>query len=928
MKRSARTALPRVRGFFEEMESRRLLAAPFFAGFSAGETVDSNVNGYWSARALTIDVDTTAGETAEWFTRSYAIDSNNNEFFLGQSVTRTAFGTGPFDRETLFVRTDDLGLPLSGSNPRGIFNFRFELYDAANPNAPVQVANAQNTPALANWFLETSAADHPGLPIVAWVNVTTGNTYVAGQTITFEARALSSVGVHQVSFWIDKNNDGFFTPGTDIDLGGSAQRISGTAQDGVWRLTTTVQQSWFSANRLTNFAANAALQNGTFGHDWAVRSTRFNVQPTISNLTVTPPPPASGIYPAGSQITLTATPNDSDGFVTAVNFFLDRGNNGVFDPGVDLDLGTDFNGADGWTRVVTLQSDWSPTATFSAVARDNDGSWGIQAAPTRQVSVALVPRVTNLTATPGAVIAGGQVTLTATVQATGATAVTFFRDVNMNGQWDAGIDIDLGADFNGSDGWSRVVTIPGHWPTNVRIAANVRDVNGNWGASPLTSTNVTILPAASVTNLALSPSTVVTWGDPLVLTATTSGPAEVVTFFFDRNGNGRWDPGIDVDIGADFDGSNGWSRSLNVPSSWGAVTAAQFVANARDSFGRWGTTGATATLRINDRPVVTQLTFTPNIVRPGQQITFNATVADTNPRAVTFFYDKNGNGRWDPGVDEDLGADFDGSDGWSLTINAPASFSTTFLARVCAAAVDFDNAWSANPSTSVGVPVAGPQVVTSVTPSSTVMSWNRQYTLTATVNPNGAAIAAVTFYFDANGNGRWDPGIDTDLGADFDGSNGWSVTFSMPQSWGAGTEKRFAANAVNSLGQWGLTATQSAPVRFNDLVFLSNGAANPSTAPLGSTVNISVNAQDMFGVAAVTFFLDVNNDGVWTPGVDIDLGVGSLTSGTTTNGTWSRNLTLSGLPFSNRGTFRIVADARDSDGVWSGRRISFFVTVT
>ena len=70
-------------------------------------------------------------------------------------------------------------------------------------------------------------------------------------------------------------------------------------------------------------------------------------------------------------------------------------------------------------------------------------------------------------------------------------------------------------------------------------------------------------------------------------------------------------------------------------------------------------------------------------------------------------------------------------------------------------------------------------------------------------------------------------------------------------------------------------------------------------------------------------FADIDGSGFWTPGVDIDLGIAARISGTVMNGAWSLTVTANWAT----GTTRIVADARDSDGAWSGRRVNTMVTV-
>ena len=73
------------------------------------------------------------------------------------------------------------------------------------------------------------------------------------------------------------------------------------------------------------------------------------------------------------------------------------------------------------------------------------------------------------------VVQGNNVTLTAT--ATNADSVSFFRDANANGVYDAGVDELLGMDTNGADGWSTVHSTSG-WSLGNAIVFAVADYDG------------------------------------------------------------------------------------------------------------------------------------------------------------------------------------------------------------------------------------------------------------------------------------------------------------------------------------------------------------------------------------------------------------------------------------------------------------------
>jgi hypothetical protein len=304
----------------------------------------------------------------------------------------------------------------------------------------------------------------------------------------------------------------------------------------------------------------------------------------------------------------------------------------------------------------------------------------------------------------------------------------------------------------------------------------------------------------------------------------------------------------------------------------------------------------------------------------GETVTVSAVAGGVAAiRAVTFFRDANENGVWDAGVDQDLGADFNPADGWSRTFVVGAGWAGRVV--IAANAVDVNGLWGAAPLASTAFAVSGPPAVSVLSASRAVVSWGERLTLTASAGGQNA-VRAVTFFFDANSDGRWTPGVDEDLGADFNGADGWSREFTVPERWGARAAAQFGANVVDVTGAWGVQA-RTTTTRVNDAPLLSQGASTPGSVALGGAATLSVRATDAFGVRAVTMFVDVNNDGRWTPGVDIDLGVASRTSGNALSGVWTLTTTASW----GRGTFSILADAVDTDGRWSGRPVAIALTV-
>lgn len=476
----------------------------------------------------------------------------------------------------------------------------------------------------------------------------------------------------------------------------------------------------------------------------------------------------------------------------------------------------DTDRSDGWSASAAIANVGSYRVTVELFTDWAEVSWAmLWGSALSQFRVNDVPRITAVNSSRGVASAGQTVLITAMVEDANPRAVTFFRDVNENGLWDSGLDEDLGADFNGGDGWSRLITVQPAWKGRVTIAADVVDNDNVWGAVPLRSASFAI-----------------------------AGP-----------------------------------------------------------------------------PAVSHLSSSASVAAVGGQVTITAIAGGVNAiRAVTFFRDVNENGGWDGGIDEDLGADFTASDGWSRAITVPTAWAGRVF--IIANAVDAAGTWGELPLPRVSFAIAGAPAVSWLSASSAVATWGDRVTLTA-IAGGQSSLRAVSFFFDTDGDGRWTPERDEDLGADFSASDGWSIDVTIPVRWGAPAAARFAANVVDVGGTWG-AIPRTAAVRINDVPLLTSPVATPSSVLLGGSASFSVFASDAFGVRAVTMFVDLSGDGRWTPGVDIDLGVASRTSGSSLGGLWTLQRTANW----GRGPFTILADAVDTDGRWSGRPATITLLVT
>lgn len=105
--------------------------------------------------------------------------------------------------------------------------------------------------------------------------------------------------------------------------------------------------------------------------------------------------------------------------------------------------------------------------------------------------------------------------------------------------------------------------------------------------------------------------------------------------------------------------------------------------------------------------------------------------------------------------------------------------------------------------------------------------------------------------------------------------------------------------------------------------YLTNLTFDSPVATMHASLGISVTAYAQQGVRAVSFFLDNNNDGRWTAGIDRTLG-DVWTGSSATTATVTKRVTIDG---GWSGVERVVADALDWTGRWSGNPVSRTIPV-
>ena len=915
---------------FEKLEVRQLLASFAFNTAGIEAPVDRDLDGFNRSVEVWFNVSATGTGSGNFYVDVFEDDGPIGSDWLVRTSTNPLASGENLD-VGVAIPTDLLGLP--GDEVDQVIEFRLNLVNA-DTNEIVQTWTVASAAGLGNVSIETAAQDAIGgeiPPVLSSLQVGSPvalSVITPGDVVTLSVHVTDDVSPEFVLFWIDKDGNGVPNPETDsIGAGGSflGTLFSGTMQNGTWTTSVTVDSSWGSGT--IHVGAIAADVDGDYSTT-LIASVRMNVVPAIATVT-----PSAALVTFGSTVTITANASDTDGSVNLVTFYVDVDQSGGWTGGTDIDLGVDSSSSGGWTRTVTVLTAWGTgTRRILAAARDNDGAWSAPQGTTVRFNAA--PQVTSLVMTVGGNNAsvmthGDAVLLTAVASDSGGSVarVSFFLDYDADGEWSEGTDIAVGLDVDGSNGWTASFVPQSDWIPSAtsRIVANAIDNDDVW-SSVHGNIAARVNDRPVVTGLTVP--TLAAAGQTLRLTAAaTDSNIRAVSFFLDVGLDGRFTPGVDTDLGADFVSGDGWTKDVTVLSAWAGTV--QFGANAVDIENVWGNVPrGSGNVTISAGPLVATLSNSASgTIGAGESFTLTGSVsAGVSARAMTFFVDVDGNSAWTPGVDIDLGADNDGSNGWSRTATVQSSWGDLTNVRFVANAVNLANQWGSRPTASASIIVwAGPRV-TSVTvtgnPVDGVVTHDRTFTLTA-ILPASSGVQAVTFYYDANNNQRWDSGVDTDLGADFNGTNGWSITPRALSAWGTPAAARFAATAVSTTGAWGRSGTSSAPIRVNDRAVLSGFVPSSGTVAQNASVTLTLNAADAWGVSAVTMFADVDGNGFWSQGVDIDLGTALRTGGTAIDGVWALTVTANWA----LGTMRIVADARDSDGAWSGRRATTSVIV-
>ena len=437
---------------------------------------------------------------------------------------------------------------------------------------------------------------------------------------------------------------------------------------------------------------------------------------------------------------------------------------------------------------------------------------------------------------------------------------------------------------------------------------------------------------------------------PITLTVDAQDDVGVigVTFYLDRNGNGGWDPGVDQSLGNIFsrDSRGKFSLTVTPDASWNNY--ANLIADAVDADGQWASARAGTQLSLTARPLVLELNahLSPNVGIPEVYVV-DLTAKTLEPLGtqfadgVTFFIDLNGNGGWDAGIDTDLGYStrFDSSGNYTLPVTTgllPAG--TSFAAAAHSADPRFarGDGFGAVRTSPLSL-YSDPPQITSVSYVNLDRVWDErpgqfattgdrlEFTVTAQAPMD---LAAITMFYDANHNGRWDAGTDTHLAQQFFAPDilGARTRFTITLTPAMGSDLQsfvFAANdrsALSGRGDFSWSATQTAWVRIIAPPAIDSVSAVPPDVQ-GEPVYALVNARDDRAIAGFMAFIDVNGNG----SIDSNesyVNNSTLLTGNTRSGRWSLALPTRGIA---HGTYQLGVAAYDYEG---GQTALTFVSVT
>ena len=672
---------------------------------------------------------------------------------------------------------------------------------------------------------------------------------------------------------------------------------------------------------------------------------------TVSNFQV-----SDAVVAAGQALTLSvqAAATSPDTSIRAGTFFNDVNNNGRWDAGIDVDLGADFVGSSGtYSRTITVPNTWTGTIHLVADAVSLEGTWAGTRA-TQTVRTNPRPVVTSFNTSVTTFTVGNPLDLTSVVSDdTSVRAVTWFIDRDLNGVWTSGLDTSLSTSFSPVTGstYAATVTPDSSWPRNVQIVCDVQDNDLDWASVTVDSTVTQIASTRpAVTNMTAVRKYASRGAGAVQLSVDASDNSAVLlaTYYIDLDGSASWTPFVDQDLGQKYASLQSGTYVLNVTTDFAGKASLQFASDAQDFDGLYASSRATTTLT-NDTMTVTNFVAALTSTGGGNNqfsvsISGLASTAFGRSGAVStefaIFVDANNNGLYDAGTDYFVGSAAGpttrGTESTAVSnVLIPTAYGTSPQLGVFIAQVAGPNEYSTVRMASIRADLTtNLPAVTAVTATAgslgTFAVPGSAFTIAADwAAPAGGSV--ITFFFDKNSNGRWDAGIDIDLGFNTVTGTSGTSNFSGTLTNAMVGYGQFAA-AVKDVSARGNDSWSAPRTQTTTQIFRAPTVSNP-TSPVGvagSPVVVDFDATDDFGIRAATGFIDINGNGLFDSGTDsTTVGTAySPLSGSTTSGRWRLVIQTAGL---SAGTYTIYVAATDfyqgdstaaggaTNGLWSSR---------
>lgn len=163
-------------------------------------------------------------------------------------------------------------------------------------------------------------------------------------------------------------------------------------------------------------------------------------------------------------------------------------------------------------------------------------------------------------------------------------------------------------------------------------------------------------------------------------------------------------------------------------------------------------------------------------------------------------------------------------------------------------------------------------------------------------------IASVGFWYDTDGNGELDTGVDTLVGTDDSSAGGWNARIDT-SAMHAGANTIFARVTDTD----GATADSHRVITLRDAVPGSGVTPGTTTVASGTDVNLGFDPAlpDTAGIRRISSFIDSNNDGVLDPLTDHRIGFATYNTGTSS---WGFTVDHSELTVGANRVFSRVSD--------------------